>query len=73
MQSAIHSRPVSAAIRLTSQSATRKMQHRCRRSELELRGPRNGLRIDPRGSRGMRCASLHVEIPNLTTKAGIDG
>eukprot|EP00969_Alexandrium_andersonii_P218572 9654580-Alexandrium_andersonii.AAC.1 len=45
VQSAIHARPVCAAIRLNSQSGMRNMQQRSRCSELELRGaqerPRN--------------------------------
>eukprot|EP00969_Alexandrium_andersonii_P133149 5888063-Alexandrium_andersonii.AAC.1 len=45
MQSAIRPMLVSAAIRLNPQSAMRKTQHRLRRSSLELRGPRNGLKL----------------------------
>eukprot|EP00969_Alexandrium_andersonii_P141325 6249546-Alexandrium_andersonii.AAC.1 len=36
-----------AAICLNPQSALRKTQHRFRRSNLELRGPGNGLKIGP--------------------------
>eukprot|EP00969_Alexandrium_andersonii_P107063 4722422-Alexandrium_andersonii.AAC.1 len=42
-----------SAIRLNHpQAAMRKMQNRIRRSNLELRGPRNGLKMGPRSSRG---------------------
>eukprot|EP00969_Alexandrium_andersonii_P088554 3905886-Alexandrium_andersonii.AAC.1 len=47
VQPAIRSMPVSAAIRLNPQSAMRKLQHRFRRSNLELRGPKTCLRIGP--------------------------
>eukprot|EP00969_Alexandrium_andersonii_P192062 8483830-Alexandrium_andersonii.AAC.1 len=49
-QSAIRARPVSAAIRLNPQSAMRKAQHRFKRSNLELRGPRNDLKTGARNS-----------------------
>eukprot|EP00969_Alexandrium_andersonii_P200924 8876257-Alexandrium_andersonii.AAC.1 len=48
--------PVSAAIRLNPQSAMRRMHNRLRRSELELHGPRKGLEIGPRSSRGVHVA-----------------
>eukprot|EP00969_Alexandrium_andersonii_P055829 2460590-Alexandrium_andersonii.AAC.1 len=32
------------------------MQKRCGRSDLELRGPKSGLEIGPRSSRGVRSA-----------------
>eukprot|EP00969_Alexandrium_andersonii_P016001 700232-Alexandrium_andersonii.AAC.1 len=44
------------------------MHHCLRCSELELRGPRNGLELDPRSSRGARPAPLFALTPNLTTK-----
>eukprot|EP00969_Alexandrium_andersonii_P098808 4359991-Alexandrium_andersonii.AAC.1 len=47
IQSATRSRPVGAARRLNPQSATRSMHNRCKRSNLELRGPRNGLKVGP--------------------------
>eukprot|EP00969_Alexandrium_andersonii_P252134 11144102-Alexandrium_andersonii.AAC.1 len=47
VQSAIRSTPVCAAIRLNPQSALWEMQNRFRRSNLELRGPRSGLKIVP--------------------------
>eukprot|EP00969_Alexandrium_andersonii_P154715 6839768-Alexandrium_andersonii.AAC.1 len=64
---------VSAPIRLNPQSAKPKMQNRFRRSNLELCGPRNGLNMGPRSSRRVHVAALSVEIPNLPTKAGLEG
>eukprot|EP00969_Alexandrium_andersonii_P242926 10731568-Alexandrium_andersonii.AAC.1 len=51
------------------QSAIRssEMQNRFRRSCLELRGPRSGLKLGPRSSRGMRFAPILAQIPNLPT------
>eukprot|EP00969_Alexandrium_andersonii_P217503 9607679-Alexandrium_andersonii.AAC.1 len=48
-------------------------QHRFRRSNLELHGPRNDLKTGLRSSRGVRSAQLVVEIPNLLTKPVIKG
>eukprot|EP00969_Alexandrium_andersonii_P351841 15436337-Alexandrium_andersonii.AAC.1 len=45
VQSAIHPRPVRAAIRPNPQSAMRNMQTRFTRSNLELHGHKNGLEI----------------------------
>eukprot|EP00969_Alexandrium_andersonii_P088209 3889981-Alexandrium_andersonii.AAC.1 len=59
---------VSAAVRPNPQSALRKMQHRFRRSELELRGPRKGLKIGPRSSRGVRSDAVsytHLTLPTI--------
>eukprot|EP00969_Alexandrium_andersonii_P247369 10931393-Alexandrium_andersonii.AAC.1 len=57
VQTAICQRPASAAIRLDSQSALRNMQDCFKCSELELRGPRNGLNIScPKFPRGALCA-----------------
>eukprot|EP00969_Alexandrium_andersonii_P187961 8305739-Alexandrium_andersonii.AAC.1 len=42
----------------------RKHEHRCKRSELELRGPRKDLDIGPRSSRGARSAPLLAQSPN---------
>eukprot|EP00969_Alexandrium_andersonii_P206079 9105514-Alexandrium_andersonii.AAC.1 len=64
---------VSAPIRLNPQSAKRKLQNRFRRSNLELRGPRNDQNIDPRSSRGVRSAQFFALIPNQPTKAGLQG
>eukprot|EP00969_Alexandrium_andersonii_P070086 3092884-Alexandrium_andersonii.AAC.1 len=47
------------------------MQDCFRRSELELRGPRNGLECDPRSSRGVRSAPLFALIPKLTTTGAV--
>eukprot|EP00969_Alexandrium_andersonii_P311283 13754900-Alexandrium_andersonii.AAC.1 len=44
------------------------MRHCLRRSQLELRGPRNGLRVALRSSGGMRSALLLRQTPNLPTK-----
>eukprot|EP00969_Alexandrium_andersonii_P015210 664237-Alexandrium_andersonii.AAC.1 len=49
-QSAIHPMLVRARTRLNPQSAVRKTQHRFGRSNLDLRGPRNGLEIGPPNS-----------------------
>eukprot|EP00969_Alexandrium_andersonii_P206209 9110652-Alexandrium_andersonii.AAC.1 len=51
VQSAIRSRPVSTAICLNPKSAFPKMHSCFRRSTLELRGPRNGLKIGLSSSR----------------------
>eukprot|EP00969_Alexandrium_andersonii_P070151 3095735-Alexandrium_andersonii.AAC.1 len=45
-------RPVGARIRPNPPSAVRNMQNRFRRSSLELRGPKSGLKIDPQSSGG---------------------
>eukprot|EP00969_Alexandrium_andersonii_P114942 5083228-Alexandrium_andersonii.AAC.1 len=37
-------------------------------SKLELRGPRTGLKVDPRSSGGMHSAPLLVQTPNPPTK-----
>eukprot|EP00975_Prorocentrum_lima_P060209 12627576-Prorocentrum_lima.AAC.1 len=47
---------VSAVLRPNPQSAMRNMQHRFRRSNLELRGPKRGLKISPRSFRGVHSA-----------------
>eukprot|EP00969_Alexandrium_andersonii_P247996 10958783-Alexandrium_andersonii.AAC.1 len=49
------------------------MQNRFRRSNLELRGPRSGLKICPRSSRGVRSAQLCMEIPNPPPERVIEG
>eukprot|EP00969_Alexandrium_andersonii_P144751 6401125-Alexandrium_andersonii.AAC.1 len=49
------------------------MQSRCKRSELELRGSRNGLKIAPASSRGVHSAQHVAQIPNPPTKTGIEG
>eukprot|EP00969_Alexandrium_andersonii_P019678 858852-Alexandrium_andersonii.AAC.1 len=67
------SRPVRAAIRLTPQSALPNMQTCLRRSELEPRGPRNGLEIDPRSFRGVTSTPLSAQTPKMQTKGGTDG
>eukprot|EP00969_Alexandrium_andersonii_P095425 4215975-Alexandrium_andersonii.AAC.1 len=73
MQSAIRPMLVSATVRLNPQSARRKMQNRFGRSNLELRGPKSGLKMGSRSSRGVRSAVFFVEIPSLPTKAGLEG
>eukprot|EP00969_Alexandrium_andersonii_P179247 7924258-Alexandrium_andersonii.AAC.1 len=46
--------------------------HNCFKcSEVELRGPMNGLNMGPRSSRGMRSAPLFAPIPNLTMKGAV--
>eukprot|EP00969_Alexandrium_andersonii_P339183 14992633-Alexandrium_andersonii.AAC.1 len=45
----------------------RNIQHRFRHSNL-----RNGLTVGPRSSRGVRSATLFVEISNLPAKACLD-
>eukprot|EP00969_Alexandrium_andersonii_P167686 7413226-Alexandrium_andersonii.AAC.1 len=41
------------------------------RSELEVRGPRNGLNIDPRSPEECVLRVLFVSIPNLTAKGSV--
>eukprot|EP00969_Alexandrium_andersonii_P068386 3016629-Alexandrium_andersonii.AAC.1 len=50
-------RPASAAIRPNPQSALQNMQHRFRRSNLELRWPKNDRNIGPQAPEG--CVPLH--------------
>eukprot|EP00969_Alexandrium_andersonii_P347418 15360409-Alexandrium_andersonii.AAC.1 len=57
MKSAIRPMLVSAATRLNPQPALRSMHNCFKLSEPELRGPRNGLEIGPRNSRGINSAS----------------
>eukprot|EP00969_Alexandrium_andersonii_P326466 14425104-Alexandrium_andersonii.AAC.1 len=64
---------VSAAVRLNPRSAMRTAQHCFKRSELEPRGPRNGLQIGPRSSRGARSALLCAQTPKLQTRARKEG
>eukprot|EP00969_Alexandrium_andersonii_P107207 4728723-Alexandrium_andersonii.AAC.1 len=45
----------------------------CVRSELELRGPRNGLELDPRSSRGVLSARMFALIRKLATKRCCSG
>eukprot|EP00969_Alexandrium_andersonii_P161017 7115929-Alexandrium_andersonii.AAC.1 len=47
------------------------MQNRLRRSELELRWPRNCLKFRPRSSEGVRSARFFALSPNLTTKGAL--
>eukprot|EP00969_Alexandrium_andersonii_P019800 863969-Alexandrium_andersonii.AAC.1 len=68
MQSTIRSRPASAAIRLSTQSATCKLQHRAKHSNRELRGPTSRLKVGPRISRSVRSAPLLAQTPNPPTK-----
>eukprot|EP00969_Alexandrium_andersonii_P167510 7405012-Alexandrium_andersonii.AAC.1 len=63
----------SAATRVNPQSTLPKTQNRFKRSNLELRRPKNGLNIGPRSSRGARSAPFSAQIPNLPTKAGLEG
>eukprot|EP00969_Alexandrium_andersonii_P132479 5857558-Alexandrium_andersonii.AAC.1 len=49
------------------------MQNCSRRSELELRGPRNGFKTNPRSSRRVRSAQSFAQTPNPQSKAGIEG
>eukprot|EP00969_Alexandrium_andersonii_P245098 10831625-Alexandrium_andersonii.AAC.1 len=55
------------------QSAMRNMHHRSKRSNLALHGPRVGLKFSTWSSRGVRSAALLALIPNLPTKAGLEG
>eukprot|EP00969_Alexandrium_andersonii_P308927 13652968-Alexandrium_andersonii.AAC.1 len=73
MQSAISPMLVGAPIRLNPQSAMRNMQIRFTRSNLELRGHRNGLEIGPRSSRWLHSAPLVAQVPNPPTKWAIEG
>eukprot|EP00969_Alexandrium_andersonii_P063040 2776516-Alexandrium_andersonii.AAC.1 len=49
------------------------MQNRLTNSNLELRGPRTGLEIGSRSSRKVRSAAFFAQVPNLLTKAGLEG
>eukprot|EP00969_Alexandrium_andersonii_P257490 11384561-Alexandrium_andersonii.AAC.1 len=49
------------------------MQHRFRRSNLELRRPRSGLKIGPRRSRQVCSAQCFAQIPNAQAKWVIEG
>eukprot|EP00969_Alexandrium_andersonii_P041221 1807401-Alexandrium_andersonii.AAC.1 len=51
----------------------RETQHRFRRSNLELRGPKNGLNIGLQRSRGVLSVPQFAQIPNLPTKVGPEG
>eukprot|EP00969_Alexandrium_andersonii_P256455 11337010-Alexandrium_andersonii.AAC.1 len=51
----------------------RNMQNRLRRSDPELRGPRNGLNIGPPSSRGVRSVALFAHSPNPPTELVIEG
>eukprot|EP00969_Alexandrium_andersonii_P209695 9263021-Alexandrium_andersonii.AAC.1 len=65
--------PVSAATRLNPQSAMRTTQNHFRCSNLELRGPRNVLKIGPRSSRRVRPAPYSAQISNPATKWVMEG
>eukprot|EP00969_Alexandrium_andersonii_P212485 9382552-Alexandrium_andersonii.AAC.1 len=58
---------VSAAIRPNPQAALQTIQTRFRRSNLEMRGPRNGLKDGTRSFRGVNSVPLFAQIPNLHT------
>eukprot|EP00969_Alexandrium_andersonii_P223696 9880060-Alexandrium_andersonii.AAC.1 len=64
---------VSAAIRPNLQPALRKQQNRSRCSELELRGPKSGLNMCTRSSRGVRSALCLAQNLNLTTSLRVGG
>eukprot|EP00969_Alexandrium_andersonii_P040656 1781688-Alexandrium_andersonii.AAC.1 len=65
--------PVSAAVRLSLQSAVHKLQTRFRRSKPELHGPGSGLRIGPWSSRGVKSTPLVAHLPDPSTETGIEG
>eukprot|EP00969_Alexandrium_andersonii_P143862 6361649-Alexandrium_andersonii.AAC.1 len=48
----------------------RNIQNRFKRSNLELRGPKNGLKIGIRSSRGVRSAPCFVEMPKSADERG---
>eukprot|EP00969_Alexandrium_andersonii_P072300 3190222-Alexandrium_andersonii.AAC.1 len=62
-----------AAIRLNPQSAMRKLQNRFRRSEPGTAPAQEWPQIGPPSSRGSILRHLFAHIPNLPTKAGLDG
>eukprot|EP00969_Alexandrium_andersonii_P362496 15459856-Alexandrium_andersonii.AAC.1 len=72
-QSAIRTPPKARQRCNPPQSAMRKVKHRFRRANLELHGPKSGLRMRPHSSRGVHSPPLLAPIPNLPTKAGLDG
>eukprot|EP00969_Alexandrium_andersonii_P178020 7872110-Alexandrium_andersonii.AAC.1 len=50
------------------------MQDVCRRSKLEVFGPRSGLNIcSPKFLRGLRSAASCAQMPNLRTKQAGEG
>eukprot|EP00969_Alexandrium_andersonii_P259457 11472883-Alexandrium_andersonii.AAC.1 len=49
------------------------MRNCCTHSKLELRGPRNGVEIGPRSSRGVHSVPSFAPIPNPTTEGGVEG
>eukprot|EP00969_Alexandrium_andersonii_P028579 1248080-Alexandrium_andersonii.AAC.1 len=49
------------------------MQHRCKHAKPELRGPRSGLEIGPRSSRGAGHAPFPAHNPNLSTNVRTGG
>eukprot|EP00969_Alexandrium_andersonii_P217374 9602108-Alexandrium_andersonii.AAC.1 len=49
------------------------MQNRLKRSNLEPRGPREGLEIAPPSSRRVRSAPFSAEIPNPPVETGLEG
>eukprot|EP00969_Alexandrium_andersonii_P193443 8543659-Alexandrium_andersonii.AAC.1 len=49
------------------------MQTRFRRSERDVRGPRNGLKTGPRSSRGVRYASFRALSPMVATRSAAGG
>eukprot|EP00969_Alexandrium_andersonii_P282635 12494857-Alexandrium_andersonii.AAC.1 len=64
---------IGVTISLNPQSAIRKLQRRFKRSELELRGPMNGLNMGPRSSPGVSSASFSAQIPNPRTNTALEG
>eukprot|EP00969_Alexandrium_andersonii_P352478 15437758-Alexandrium_andersonii.AAC.1 len=49
------------------------MQNRVRRSNLELRGPKSGLKVGPGAPEGCILHRFFVEIPNPPPKGVIEG
>eukprot|EP00969_Alexandrium_andersonii_P053917 2372504-Alexandrium_andersonii.AAC.1 len=77
VQSAIRPMPISAATRLNPQSAMREITKHKNTSRdirsLSHVGPAKNLKTGPRSSRRVRSAPLFAQIPNLPTKAGLEG
>eukprot|EP00969_Alexandrium_andersonii_P344034 15206246-Alexandrium_andersonii.AAC.1 len=51
----------------------RNMLNRLRRSNLELRGRKSGLKMGARSSRGERSAPLSAQISDVPRKASLTG
>eukprot|EP00969_Alexandrium_andersonii_P344727 15239062-Alexandrium_andersonii.AAC.1 len=49
------------------------MQHRFRRSNLELHRPKSGLKLVPEAPEGRSLRRCFAQVSNLPTKVGLEG